>query len=515
MLSFLTAVILLLSSFSPLAVAASRTALTIAIVVEDTPALYPLMLNERDLVSVADLVYDGLFELDDDGYPQKNLLEDYAWVGDGKKLNLTLRAGITFHNGKPLTSRDVCATLDQILLLSGYDEDRKTDLEPEERGLYYSVMNYVDSWEMVDDLTVQITPTRSYMGLLYALTFPILCADEVAFASPAGTGAYKIEEYDPSYRLWLSYYSGWWQRAPQVVDIVANIYADADAALDAFEYQNADIAMTRSLSASRYSGSLNSYSLTYRTDQLEVMLINHGQKMFQDVQVRNAMVMAIDRESIIKSVYQNMAIVANTPIISGTWLYEEEAKQAEYNPTAAKFLLQESGWLLAGDGFRYKNGEVLGFRILTYDEPGGAVRRNAAANIVEMLKAVGVKATYLVWPYGDVKAKLKSGDYHMVLCAYNMDISPDPSFMLNSTFASAYTRYRSETMSDYLKALRKAYKAEDFEAAFSDVQNLFVEDVPFICLYWRTGAILSRDAFTDARAIRELELFRGVEDWQY
>ena len=55
--------------------------------------------------------------------------------------------------------------------------------------------------------------------------------------------------------------------------------------------------------------------------------------------------------------------------------------------------------------------------------------------------------------------------------------------------------------------------AADYQNAMSLIQDQFEQDVPYICLYWRAGALLSRSAFTDARDIRELELLRGVESY--
>ena len=372
--------------------------------------------------------------------------------------------------------------------------------------------------------TVQIVPRYPSYEVLYALTFPILPAEEVALPQPAGTGPYQIEEYDPGYRLWISSFSGWWQRAPQITDIQATLYDHGDDALSAFEYQDVDVTMTRSLSATRYSGSLNSYMLTYRTRQLEVLFMNWGRSLFQNQDVRTAICMAIDRDAIIKSVYQNMAISANSLVRSGTWLYEEQAAQPLYNPTAAKALLDGAGYKLVdkGDGspiYRYKDGDLespLSFRLLTYDEPGSTVRRNAASAIKTMLAEVGIRVSVEVWSYENVKAKLKSGDYWMVLGAYNLDTVPDPSFMLNSAvYGAAYSRYRSDTMVDFLKALRSAKDPDDYRAVMSDIQNQFVVDLPFIAMYWRTGALLSRTSFTEARDIRELELLRGVEEWRH
>ena len=501
-----------------------RTSLTVAIVASKELELYPLKLRERDMVSMMNLVYEGLFYLDDDEYPQPDLCESYEWAGDGNRLDIKLRQNIKFHNGKIMTAADVCATLDMILELSGFDDNRDSEIDPAERGLYASCLTYIKSWAYMenDPYTLQIVPRYPSHEVLYALTFPILPAEEVDLPQPAGTGPYKIEEYDPGYRLWISSASTWWQRPPQIVDIEAVIHEDDDAALSSFEYQNVDVAMTRSLSASRYSGSLNSYMLTYRTRQLEVLFMNWGRKLFQDQDVRTAICMAIDRDAIIKSVYQNMAISANSLVMSGTWLYEEDAAQPRYNPTVAKALLDGAGYKLVdkGDGkppVRCKNGDPeqpISFRLLTYDEPGSTVRRNAAASIKAMLEEVGIKVSVEVWSYDNVKAKLKSGDYWMVLGAYNLDVIPDPSFMLNSAvYGAAYSRYRDETMVGYLKDLRAAKTPDAYLKSYADIQNRFVVDLPFIAMYWRTGALLSRDSFTNARDIRELELLRGVEEW--
>lgn len=498
---------------------AARTSLTTAIVVTQTPEIYPLQLRERDMVSMTNLVYEGLFYLDDDEYPQIDLCESYEWINDGEKLVLRLRPNVTFHNGKNLTAADVVATMDKIMELSGFDSNRDSEIPPAERGLYASSMTYIRSWAVADTYTVEITPRYKSFEVLYALTFPILPAEEVSSPSPSGTGPYRIAEYDPGYRLWLSVHSGWWQRAPQITDIEAFIYSETDEVLSAFEYQEADVTMTRSLSATRYSGSLNSYMLSYRTRQLEVLFMNMGRDLFKNSDVRNAIAMAIDKNAIIKSVYQNMAIEATSLVMSGTWLYDENVKQPTYNPLAAKALLDGAGYKLADDGYRYKDGDLekrLTFRLLTYDEPGATVRRSAANSIREMLAEVGIKVTVAVWSHDEVKAKMTSGDYYMVLGAYNLDVIPDPAFMLNaSVYGAAYTRYRDDTMNSYISALRSSYSAEGFKAAMLDIQNKYVEDVPFVALYWRTGALLSREAFTDVRDIRELELLRGVEEWHY
>lgn len=221
--------------------------------------------------------------------------------------------------------------------------------------------------------------------------------------------------------------------------IRASIYDTADQALNAFDTQSVDIAMTRSINASRYSGSLNTFSLNARTRQLEVLLVNRAYKDFKSDDngqnlLRQAIAYAINRSELISSAYQNMATVAYTPIPSGTWLSNESAIRDIYDPLMAASLLDSAGYKLADDGNRYKDGKKMEkLRILVYDEPGSTARTNAANKIVDQLAAVGIPAYVATWSRADVQTKLVSGDYSLALCGLNFDISPDPGFTLTST----------------------------------------------------------------------------------
>ena len=512
-------VLLLLIIVCPHASAYDVSSLTCAIVATNDLELRPLQLNQRDVVSVLDVVYEGLFAIDDNYAPQPELAYSYSFISDGRRLEVKLREGITFHNGQPLTAHDVVATLDYMYELSGFDSDLNTTVPLAERGLYYSTFYAIKSWQATDDLTLLFNLRRTSYGSLYSLTFPILPASEVRNAMPSGTGPYKYDGYEPGSAIWLTANTAWWQRVPQVHNIRASIYSDSERALTAFDQQNVDIAMTRSINASRYSGSLTSFSLAARTRQLEVLLINRSYKLFKSDNngenlVREAISYAINRSELISSIYQGMASIAYTPIPTGTWLSNESTIQDIYDPLMAASLLDSAGWKLADDGYRYKGREKMDrLRILVYDEPGSTVRTNAANKIVEQLAAVGIDAYVATWSRADVQTKLTSGDYSMALCAFNFDINPDPGFTLTSTASCNYTRYRSDDMNSLISQMRKSVNMYEYQYAMQLIQDQFEQDKPYLPLYWRSGALLSRSAFTNARDIRELELLRGIESF--
>ena len=76
--------------------AAAPTYLTCAIVATDDLELRPLELNQRDVVSVLDLVYEGLFSMDDNYMPQPELAYSYEFISDGRRLRVKLRDDVTF-----------------------------------------------------------------------------------------------------------------------------------------------------------------------------------------------------------------------------------------------------------------------------------------------------------------------------------------------------------------------------------------------------------------------------------
>ena len=82
--------------FLPTVGLAVPSSLSVAVVADDHLALRPLELNQRDVVSLLGLVYEGLFEMDDNAQPQPKLAYAYSFSNDGRKLQVTLRQDVTF-----------------------------------------------------------------------------------------------------------------------------------------------------------------------------------------------------------------------------------------------------------------------------------------------------------------------------------------------------------------------------------------------------------------------------------
>lgn len=488
--------------------------LTIGMLSTRTTELRPLHPLEASMVSLYSAVYESLVTIDDNGVPQPLLAQSWSPSSDGKVWTFRLREDITFSDGTPLTANDVVSSLQYILALA-------TDESVTDHGFYQNIRYLVESVSASDDMTVVVKGKRAYYGILYAMTFPVVPAGYADQPNPVGTGPYYVYQYEPTNYMRLMVNERWWQAEPQVKDIMVNFYPNNSAMIESYEFGRVDAVFTRSVSAAQYKSGISSLSIAYSTRQMEVLLMNHNEFPLENVNVRRAIRYAIDVDRISRDVYMGMTVDANTPIPSDSWLYLDQEENYVYNPEKAAQLLAAEGWTDSDDDKRLDilNAEGkqknLQLRIYVYEDPENNVRYETANMIEDMLEAVKFGITVTHKTYDELKEDLLNNSFDLALCAFQMDVVPDAGFMLmkQNTKTGNYGRYLSSDMTSLFETLRKQPNQADFAYTWSSIQKQFEIDVPFICLFYRSGAILTRKMFTTVRSIREFELLRGVESF--
>ena len=483
--------------------------LTVGICSTRTTEIRPLNPLERDIVSIYGMVYESLVYVDDQGLPQPLLAETWSESNNGRTWTFTLRENITFSDGTPLTSADVVASCQAILDMAKNDELTN-------KGFYQNMRYLVKSVKTIDERTIEVKGERAYYGILYAMTVPVVPASQIDVPSPLGTGPYVIDNFTAGQYLWLKVNPNWWQTAPQVKEIAVSIYTSNKDLITAYEYGRVDTAFTRSVAASQYKSGISTLSITYSTRQLETLLLNHGEFPLESLKVRQAIRAAIDPKLISTNVYMGMTVDANTPTSSASWLYYDEDSAYAYNLEKAKQLLADEGWSdTDGDQILDKvvdgNKKNLVLRLFVYEDPENDVRFETANMIVDMLGALNIKVNPTTMTYDEEKSKLEAGAFDMALASFQMDVVPDYGFFLMKSNKQNYCRYISSEMTTLFNTLRENATREDFAYTSQAIQQQFTNDVPFICLFYRAGAILTRKMYTTVRDIREFELLRGIE----
>lgn len=481
-----------------------------------TTSLQPLNPTEKDMASIYSVVYEGLVELDDDLMPQPKLAESWERSGGGNQWTFTIRNNVKFSDGTPMNAYDVEATLKHILAKAS--DEMATD-----KGYYANVAYYVKGVDVEDERTLIITASRSSYAFLYAMTFPILPKDQLEYENPPGTGPYMITGFTPQESLFLEVNPNWWKQPPEIKYIICHLHPSDKELLLSYENMRVDAIFTRSVSAAQYgTNTANSISIPYRTNQLEVLLVNNKVPEFEDLKVRQALRHVINANQIASQIYMGMAQRTDTPMPSGTWMHNEDGlKTYEYNIQKAQELLAEAGWKDSdedsildkpkADGTGLRNFKV---RLLVYDETGNTLRSDTALMVKKMLADVNIDVYDIQYtPFQNMAEKLKAGSFDLALVAYQMDDIPDPGFLLMSGNVGNYVGYRNNEMDELFKSLRKTPDFESYQRVLFDIQKKFSEDIPFIPLFYRSGAILTRNMFTTAR-VRELGLLKGIENYK-
>lgn len=510
LLCLLAAVMLL-----PLTAVASNVEddLVVGIQSTKTMSIRPLEPLERDFMSIYDLMYDGLMYINDDYLPEYALAESHSQSGNN--WTFKLRSDLKFSDNTPVTANDVVATANWILT-KARNTEQNADL-----GYYMNLKYFVKSISAKDDRTVVVKAERSYYGLLYAMTFPILPAWALEMDNPPGTGAYMVDSFVPGNTLQLSVNPNWWQSPPQVKTILFVMHSLPADVIESYEYARVDAAFTRQIASAQYKSGTSSLALDYRTNQLECLLMNHSAYPLNNQSVREAIRYLINVDYIAQQIYNGMVERTNTPFVAGTWMYNDGlGSYFKQDAEKAMQLLDEDGWSDTNDdGILDKpnskgDSEPLELDLYVYEEPDNDVRLETANYIKDTLEKYGFSIKIQTVSYVQAASKLSAGAFELCLASYAMDVCPDAGFMLIGGNTGNYCRYRSSTMSDLCSNLRSQLTQPEYQYALYKIQEQFAKDCPFICMFYRSGTVLTRKMYTTARDVRELELLRGIESFK-
>lgn len=289
-----------------------------------------------------------------------------SWESDesGQVWTIHLREGVTWHDGAPFTADDVIFTYNAYVnpLIASRHAVNLLDVQ----GYDEFVAGEADSLsgvQKLDDFTVEITlkaPSPLWMLLKQSmiLILPQHLLGDVASESimtdtywynRIGTGPFKWTNYQADQFIELTRNEDYFLGAPLLERVIFQLYADASGHLNALENGEVDEIAFETLllpinEADRFA---TNPDITVKADQdaglPAFLLLNLQQPYFQDVRVREAMMYAIDRQTIVEELWQSSARVSNT-MFPMEWVWSDDLNQYPYDPEMARQLLADAGW---------------------------------------------------------------------------------------------------------------------------------------------------------------------------
>lgn len=415
----------------------------------------PLISNVNIDKYVTSVVYASLMTVNDKGEQEPYLATESKVSDDMKKITYTLSDKAVWHDGEKVTANDVAYTF-------------KAMADPNYTGGYYGDVQAVKGAEayhngeaediegikVIDDKTIEIEFEKVYAPGVTNLGNVEIIPEHIwskvdpgewtkqteLLNNPVGCGPYKLTEYKTGSHVKFEAatdFFGGEVKTPNLVFKAIN----ADTTQAEFKGGNIDIANVESLRQADIDAltSEGLKTVSYDNYMFTYMGFNLRKESLKDVKVRQAIMYAIDRQSILDNIVEGRGSVVNAPLLPSSWAYPEESEleQYKYDVEKAKSLLKEAGWEdKDGDGIvENANGEKLELTIDCQNDH--EVRQKTATAIQESLKAIGISVEIDTMEYSALMDKaVANHDFDLYMMGNTLSLDPDPKPMWDSSAIS-------------------------------------------------------------------------------
>jgi peptide/nickel transport system substrate-binding protein len=440
---------------------------------EDNKTFDPVLTIENADIWVLDNVNAGLVRVTRDGLGvEPDLAEKWTVSPDKKTYTFSLRKGLMFSDGNPITAADVKFSLERA-------RDRKDSVMAGMFKILYKV-------ETPDDGTVVISlekpsaPLLATLAMFAASVLPekaVKAAGENFGSSPIGAGAFKLDSWNRGDRVVLVRNPNYWESSRVKLDRVEWVLVTDDNTrmlkLQAGEVDAAIFVPFNQIDTLAKNANIDIH--LDPSSREDFMLLNETHKPFGDVRVRRAVCMAIDRQAIVKTVLFGHGKVANSFIPAGALHYNPDNPTCKYDPDGARKLLEEAG---ARD---------VSVKLLV--AAGNVIDDQVSVLIKDMLAKVGIAINIEKQEPGQEWNATVAGEYDLTLEYWTNDIiDPDEK----ATFAlygkdenkSYYTGYNNPRVTQLIDEGRLETDPEKRKQIYFEIQKTASEEVNWVDLYY-------------------------------
>ncbi|HTP00006.1 MAG TPA: peptide ABC transporter substrate-binding protein [Anaerolineales bacterium] len=441
------------------------------------------------------LIFSGLVKFNSRGLPQADLA-DWGTSTDGSIYNFSIRPDAVWHDGAPVTSDDVIFTIDLIKSSSLFPEDVK------------------QLWKQIEvkrlnDKNLKLTLPEPFAPFLDYVTFGILPKhllgstppNQLASApfniNPVGSGPYKFDHLlVDSGRITgvvLTLNDKFYGQKPYIQQVVFRYYPNTKSAYDAF--QEGEVLGVSELTQDILPQGLADPNLSVYTGQmpqLGIVLLNLNNSevpFLQNANVRRALMLSLNRDYIVGKFLKGEAVIADGPIMPGSWAHYDGVEHLDYDPEAAVSLLKGEGYVIPASGgvVRAKENVALNFTLV---HPNDALHTQMAQAIQQQWAQIGVQINLQAVPYEQmIPNYLAPRTYQAALADLNTSRTPDPDpypFWHQSEAINGqnYSQWDNRAASEYLEQARTESDFTIRTRLYRNFQVVFQKELPSLPLYY-------------------------------
>lgn len=395
-----------------------------------------------------------------------------------------LKSGVTWHDGQPLTADDVKFTFDAVL---------NPDVNASFRGPISSVesVEVVDPQTVVFNLKYPFAPLPVMLGYNQAIVPKHLLEGQdlnqpAAFLqAPVGSGPFMFKTFSQGSYFEVAANDAYFEGRPNLDGIIFQVIIDGNARVAQVRSGDIDFTVIEPPQAESVSGDANLRVVEATQVNYYFFAVNHTVARLQDPRVRQALMLAVDRQAIVDTVLKGYGQIATGPIHPALGdYYNAEVTTYGYDLDQAAQLLADAGWTKGDDGILV-NAAGERFTILFNGPKGYPVLEQLLTYAQQQYQGLGIEVTLEIPEWSVHLEKYHNLEYDLLVQWWITPPDPDIYDHYHSESPSNWWAYKNPDLDARIVEARSQADPAARVAGVHEIQAFLAEDLPVIYLYYQ------------------------------
>lgn len=449
---------------------------------------------------VQGLVQGNLVEPDFDAKPISGMA-DFKISEDNLTYTITVKKGVKFSNGKPVTAKDIEFTY-YVLCDPSYDGpvDSASVNIVGAKDYYDNKADTISGIKVINDSTIEIKIEQVNAEAIWFFGGAVLSKEyygkgyskgnldgiKALHSKPLGAGAYILTEFKLGESITLKANDNYFKGAPKIKNVIYSVTPEGQE-LERVKLGEVDIdfptVSEENVTDAKDAGFIDIYR--FPTNGYGYVGFKNDDPKYSDKRVRQALIHALNRKDVVAAVYGPYGNVINIPQSKVSWSYTEEGiKPYEFDLAKAESLLKEAGWTKNANGKLEKDGQL--FKIVFSAMQGHPVTDPMLPVMKDDYGKLGIdiEIEYVDWP--TLTDKVNAGSADMWFMAWGLTPDPNPYNVYGSDGPQNRYNYKSAEADKYMKEALLTTDIEKRKESYKKVYQVINEDVPCIWVYQRS-----------------------------